>query len=56
MDNRHYAQAKSVATLYGLASPEEMFKHWPSVRLQAAKEMFPRPDDAILNPKEDRIT
>lgn len=43
MDKRYVAQAKAVATLYALESPDEFGKFWKYVEKQAAKLGLPAP-------------
>ena len=43
MDKRYVDQARAVATLYGLDSPDEFAKFWPYVQSQAADMGYPEP-------------
>ncbi len=57
MDKRYAAIAKSIAMMYGLKSPDDMFKYWPKVTLEAARLGMPNPEIEYMNPPiEDRIT
>lgn len=57
MDKHFAKQALSVSFLYGLASPDEMWKFWPNVRMEALRWNFQPPTDEMMNPKiTDRIT
>lgn len=54
MDTYYGQQAKSIAMLYGLESPDQMFAHWSNVRLEARRLGMPDPADEIMMAK-DRI-
>jgi len=56
--DRHYGQqARSVAFLYALDSPERMWKFWPNVSMEARRLNMPVPRDEYKNPPvKDRIT
>ena len=56
--DKHYAQqARSVAMLYGLNSPDEMFAFWPVVMKEAMRLGMPNPEFEYMNPKvKDHIT
>lgn len=57
MDKRFNAQAKSVALLYGLDSPEDMMKFWPNVKLEIHRlGLSPPTDEMIHLTGHDRIT
>ncbi len=56
-DTHFNQQAKSVAFLYGLESPDEMFKFWPNVKMECFRLGFPPPAYEIMNLSgQDRIT
>jgi hypothetical protein len=57
MDKHYSKQARSVAFLYGLESPEQMWPFWPNVALEANRLMMPAPRDEYKNPPiQDAIT
>ncbi len=57
MDKHYSKQAKSVALLYGLESPEMMWRFWPNVGLEANRLSMPAPKDEYKNPPiQDYIT
>lgn len=56
-DKRFNQQAKSIALLYGLESPDEMWKYWPNVKMEARRLNLTPPHDEIMNLSgHDRIT
>lgn len=56
-DKYYNQQAKSIAFLYGLESPDAMFKFWPNVKMECFRLGFAPPADEIVNLRgHDRIT
>lgn len=57
MDLRYNEQAKSIALLYGLESPDQMWGYWHNVKLTAAMFGLPTPHDSYTTLSgKDRVT
>lgn len=50
-DKWYTQQARSVALIYGLDSPEEMFKFWDYVKMEANRLSLPAPSIEYMNPR-----
>ena len=50
MDPRYEQIARTVALIYGIDSPDEMFKFWPYVIKQAAELGLPIPSEEYMRP------
>lgn len=50
MDKRYEQQARTVATMYQLESPDEMFKFWNQVQMQALSLGLPQPAPEYMRP------
>lgn len=50
MDKRYEQQARTVATMYQLESPDEMFKFWRFVEQQAQALGLPKPAPEYMRP------